>query len=231
MALLDVLFPGTCAGCGRPGPQCCAGCRADLAGPAALAWPRPAPAGLPPPWAVAGYDGPARQLLLAYKERGAAGLARVLATPLATAVRAAIWAAVPAQPGGRAGVVLVVPVPSARRAIRERGDDVVLRLTRQAAVVARRSGFELRVLPALAHVRAVADSAGLGAAQRAANLAGAFAVRPRHRPALAGAYVVVVDDLVTTGATIAEAARALRADAATVLGAATVAATRRRPAG
>jgi predicted amidophosphoribosyltransferase len=75
--------------------------------------------------------------------------------------------------------------------------------------------------------RAVADQAGLGSAGRAANLQGALvAVRP-----LAGRAVVIVDDLVTTGATLADAARALLVAGASVHGAATVAATQRRVPG
>ena len=72
--------------------------------------------------------------------------------------------------------------------------------------------------------RAVADQAGLDAAERAANLGGAPAAR---RP-LDGLPVVVVDYVMTTGATLVEAARALREAGAAVRGCAVVAATRRR---
>jgi predicted amidophosphoribosyltransferase len=86
----------------------------------------------------------------------------------------------------------------------------------------------VQVVPALRHRRAVADSAGLTSAQRAANLAGAFAVRPGYPRLLAGRRVVVVDDLVTTGVTLAECADALRGAGADVVAVATVAATARR---
>jgi predicted amidophosphoribosyltransferase len=142
----------------------------------------------------------------------------VLAAPLATAVGAAV--------GIGSGPVSLVPIPSSRTAVRERGDDVVLALTRSAASLTRRRGSPVRVVPALRHCRRVADSAGLGAPQRAANLAGAFAVAPRSG-ALTGCRVVVVDDLITTGATLAEATRMLQAVGADVVGAATVAATQR----
>lgn len=220
MSLIDLLFPTACFGCGRPGGPGCTACRAELTRPARPAWPRPSPPGLPPPWAVSAYDGSCRQLLLAYKERGAVGLRAALAQPLATAIAAAA-----ASPGS---AVVVVPIPSSRRAIRDRGGDVVLALARRAGSVARRDGLVVRVVPALRHGRRVADSAGLGAQQRAANLAGAFTVSPRLRRAVVGTPVVIADDLITTGATIAEAARGLRAAGAVVVGAATVAATRRR---
>jgi predicted amidophosphoribosyltransferase len=229
MSLLDVLFASVCVGCRRPGGLCCQVCARPLSGSAVLAWPRPAPPGLPPPWTVAAYDGACRDLVIAYKERGAAGLRRVLAAPLATAVRAAAAGQSRRLAGQRARVVLV-PVPSASRAIRERGDDVVLRLARTAAALVRRQGVPVVVVGALRHGRAVGDSAGLSAAARAANLAGAFVVRETACAGLAGSHVVIVDDLLTTGASIAEAARSLRAVGAEVVGAATIASTRRRDA-
>jgi predicted amidophosphoribosyltransferase len=221
MTLMDLIFPGDCVGCGATGALGCRRCVATLSGPASLAWPQPAPPGLPPPYAVAAYSGPCRDLLLAYKERGASGLRGVLAVPLAAALRAGA-AAVPDRRR-----LIVVPVPSAGRAIRERGDDVVLGLTRRAAAIARREGRPLWVVPALSHSRLVADSAGLGATARATNLAGAFALRPRARRAVAGASVLIADDLITTGVTLAEAARAVREGGAHVVAAATVAATAR----
>jgi predicted amidophosphoribosyltransferase len=230
MSLLDMVFPTDCAGCGRPGGLACPGCLAVLCGPAVPAWPDPSPPGLPPPWTVAAYADPCRALLLAYKERGAVGLRAALAVPLAVSIRAALDGVVvpPAAVGAR---VLVVPAPSAGRAVRARGDDVVLVMTRLAAAVARRAGAEVRVVPALRHGRTVADSAGMTAAGRAANLAEAFVVRREARKLVAGATVILADDLITTGVTLAESARALRAAGASVVGAATVAATQRRGSG
>jgi predicted amidophosphoribosyltransferase len=219
VALLDVLFPPDCIACGRRGALGCGFCGAELAGPATVSWPQPAPPGLPVPWAVAAYAGSCRQFLLAYKERGAVGVARLLAVPLARSITAAA--------GARTARVIVVPVPSTRSAIRVRGDDVVLTLARRAAAIARRQGLPVQVLPALRHCREVADSSGLGARARATNLAGALSVRPRLGAALVGAEVVIADDLITTGATLVEAARALASCDAFVLGAATVAATQR----
>lgn len=217
MSWLDVVLPVDCAGCGKPGTLCCPRCADALALPARPCWPTPPPPGLPRPWCVSEYDGAARSLLLAYKERGAVGLAAPLGDAL---YRAALCATA-------AGAAVLVPVPSTPQSIRRRGDDVVLDLAKRAARTGRRRGTPMPVLSPLRHVRAVRDSAGLSSAHRRRNLAGAFAVTRRGHTLLPGRTVVVVDDLITTGATIAEAARALRQAGAVVVGAATVAATAR----
>lgn len=232
MSLLDTLFPADCAGCGARGRLGCSACLAALSGPARPAWPAPVPSGLPPPWAVADYADPCRSLLLAYKERGAVGLRMPLGTALAAAIRAAGSAgsvAAPAGPQG-SGRLVIVPVPSTGPAVRARGGDVVFDLALRAAVVLRRAGVDARVVRALRHTRRVADSAGLSAAARADNLADAFAVRGGALPRTSGAAVVVADDLITTGVTLCEAARALRRGGSVVVGAATVAATQRHVA-
>lgn len=202
--LLDLALPRDCAGCGLAGRALCGGCRAALEGRPFRHAPTPAPPGLPAVVAAAPYDGVVRDLLLAHKERGRTGLAGPLGALLATAVAAY-------GPG-----VVLVPVPSAPAAVRARGHDHARRL---AAAAARRGGQ--RSAPLLTAARAVADQAGLDAAGRAANLAGALVARRRAD----GRAVVVVDDVVTTGATLAEAARALSAAGADVRGAAVVAAT------
>lgn len=219
--LAGLVLAEGCAGCGASAGLLCEGCAAVLAGPARVAWPSPAPAGLPPPWAVAGYDGCARAAILAHKEDGRLALARPLGDAVATGVLAAVRGVDDAVP------LALVPVPSRRGAARARGHDPTLRMTRRAAGVLRGAGVPVRVLPVVRPARRLADQAGLDAAGRAANLSGALAVPPRLAVLLRGQPVVVVDDVVTTGATLAETARALRAAGARVLGAAVVAATAR----
>lgn len=104
-----------------------------------------------------------------------------------------------------------MPVPSARRQVRARGHDPARRIARAAAGRLRWAGVPARVAPVLRLRRAVADQAGLGARQRRENLAGALAVCRDGARLTAGARLVLVDDLITTGATLAEAARAVRA--------------------
>lgn len=214
----DLVLPTGCAGCGRPGAALCAHCR-ETWYRAAVRAVRPAvpPPGLPPVYAAVDYADRARAVLLAHKERGALELA----VPLGAALAAAVRAAAPAP-----GPLLLVPVPSARRAVAARGHDPVLRIARAAARELRRRGRAAGVSAVLRQRRAVADQSGLRAPQRLANLAGALAAVPgAGRLLAAGPMVVLVDDLIATGASLADAARAVRDAGGGVAGAAVVAAT------
>ncbi|MFJ6807711.1 ComF family protein [Streptomyces anulatus] len=212
--LSGLLLPVACAGCGRPRTELCTACGAALHGaPARLVRPSPRPPGLPAVYAAAPYENAVRAVLLAHKERGALGLAGALGRALAGCVRAG------AGPPGDAGPLLLVPVPSARTSTAARGHDPVRRIAAAAARDLRRAGLSAQVLPLLRQRRAVADQSGLGARQRRANLAGALELTAgggrllrhellRHGPLRLGG-VILVDDLLTTGSTLAEAARAV----------------------
>jgi predicted amidophosphoribosyltransferase len=167
---------------------------------------------------VGAYDGALRSLVLAHKEQGRLALAGPLGTALANAVLA----------GCGRHAVAVVPVPSTRAAVRRRGRDPTDRMARAAVVELHRRGVRASRLPALFHVRAVRDQAGLSGSERMTNLTGALAVRPSAMALVSGRRVVVVDDVLTTGATLAEATRALTCAGASVAALATVAATQRR---
>jgi predicted amidophosphoribosyltransferase len=204
-AFVDLVLPRCCVGCGRAGAALCPACAAADVHPVAVADLTVV--------AATRYEGAIRTALIDYKERGRRDLAGALGGVLVGAIEAL-----------DAHGAILVPVPSSAAARRSRGGDHVLRLAR---VAARAMTPATRVAGPLRLIRAVQDSAGLDIAGRAANLHAAMhAVTPGRptRPA------IIVDDIATTGATLLEAARALRTAGWPVHGAAVVAATpRRRP--
>ncbi|GEL16939.1 ComF family protein [Pseudonocardia asaccharolytica] len=200
--LLDLLLPGGCGGCGRAGPGWCAGCDAQLEASSALELP-----GGPNVLAVGRYRGPLRTALLAFKERGRRDLGVPLAGLLAAAVRPVLprvahRSAAAARDGPAAApVTWLVPAPSRPAAARARGGDHVLRLCRTLAGLLAGAGHEVALAPALRLGRQARDSVGLDAGERAANLAGRLRIRPSGLPP-PGVAVLLVDDVVTTGATL-----------------------------
>ncbi len=198
---LAYLFPVPCAGCGVDGRTLCSSCRSDLEPHLVVQHL----AGVGEVWAGLSYDGVARSSILALKEQGRTGLATILSSPFAAAVSAALADHPEAA---------VVAVPSSRAARRRRGFEPVTLLAGRAGILLSRV-FE----PARPH----AVQKGLGVAERGLNLDGVFVLaRPAPRS------VLLVDDVVTSGATLAAAAQVLRAGGAEVVGAAVLAATPRR---
>ncbi|OON72124.1 ComF family protein [Streptomyces tsukubensis] len=208
----DLVLPAECGGCGRPRAALCTGCLSVLrAVRAERVRPDPEPVGLPAVYAAAPYEDAVRAVLLAHKERGALGLAHALGAVLAVSVRAALVGSGGATEGsgGLGGPLLLVPVPSAPGAVRARGHHPVERIARAAAAQLRGAGTPVRVLDVLRQRRSVVDQSGLSSRQRLANLTGALTVAPGGGSLLRSGRAVLVDDLMTTGASLSEAARAL----------------------
>lgn len=180
--------------------------------------------------ARARYEGVVRAALLAHKDDGRLGLVRPLGDALASA-----FADLPTAPSssgplvaGSGGPLLLVPVPSTRAAVRTRGHDHALRLARRAARRLRSNGVDTRAVSLLTARRFVVDQVGLDVRQRHANRSGAFAPR-RSADRWRGVEAVVVDDIVTTGASLRAAAQQLRTAGIVVRGAVVVAAVPLRP--
>ena len=222
-ALLDLVAGATCPGCGAPGRLPCPRCRNSLIGNVRAARPAPAPPGLAPAFAAGEYAGTLRALVLGHKERQQFGLAALLGELLGDAALALCLAR-----GVPVDQVALVPAPSQPSSSRSRGHDPTLRITRAAG---RRWGIPTGALLGVARVR---DQGELGRDDRLANLTGSMWVRPGPARRLArglgagAGWVVVCDDVLTTGATAREAQRALTDAGWAVLGVATVAATRLR---
>ena len=218
----DLLLGASCYGCGQPSWGLCPRCRQQIGNRRPfLTTPFPCPDGFPVTVSSSPYDRLLRRVINAHKERQALILTRFLADRLALSVQTLL---VKQAYTVRDHKIILVPVPSAARAVRQRGFDATHAMARLAARRLR-ARYPITVRSALAQAREVADQAGLGARARQQNLAGAFRLR---RPPSEDAAVIVVDDLVTTGSSLTEGARVLREAGIQVLGAATIAATLRR---
>ncbi|WP_433601652.1 ComF family protein [Nocardia sp. CA-135953] len=195
--LLDLIVATACAGCGVAGVGWCADCAATLAGPPMRVRPRADPD--VPCWALAPYAGPARRAVLAAKEHGRRDLAEPMGLALAYAL---------ARLRDDERSLVLIPAPSRRVSARRRGGDPVVRTTRAAA----RWLPDSRVISMLRVWWGVRDSVGLTVGERQHNLRGRVVARPgtgAGSEIAANAEVVLVDDVLTTGATARESVRAL----------------------
>lgn len=200
-AVLDVLIGDGCAACGLPGPPLCDACAGGMPGVGARGcarcghpWPAPRPSC---PQCIAGvvharqalrYDPPVPEVVRAFKD----SRRRVLADPLADLMARHL------EPPPRGGVLVPIPLAPDRHA--DRGFN-------QAALLAGALGraWSTPVSDCLARAPGAGTQRGSRATTRRAQVQGAFAARgavPLH--------AVLVDDVVTTGATLTAAARALR---------------------
>jgi ComF family protein len=225
LAALDLVFPAVCPlcaarlGAGRRDPVCgdcwaaferltpplCEVCGVPRSSDTVCPACRESPPAFDYARAAASYGGPVREAVHGLKFGGRRSLARPLADLIAEQCAAVL--------AGRPDAL--IPVALARARERERGFN-------QAGLVAERLGerLGLRVRPRwLVRLRPTAAQSELTAAERQANVAGAFAASP----AVADRHVVIVDDVVTTGATVGECARVLRAAGARRIGVLTVA--------
>lgn len=212
-AIMDLLLPPTCPGCGREGSVLCASCREPL--DRRSDEPPGAPLGLPASlpenllqleWCAA-FSGPVRAALHALKYGGERRLSQPLAEALATRWRNA----------GRVGDLLAwVPVHRQRR--RDRGYDQAEDLARAAALL-----LGLPVASCLERRRQTTAQHELGQQARLGNIRGAFEVTAASRALVQGRWVILVDDVVTTGATLADCAQALHGAGAMAVSAITVA--------
>jgi predicted amidophosphoribosyltransferase len=221
---LALVLPVDCAGCGEPDRAVCRACRDALA-PAVARRELGGARGLPVHAGVP-YRGVARRAILACKDGGRTDAVGALAPALAAAIAAALDE-VGAAAGRGAAPLVLCPVPSSRAAVRRRGVAPVELLLRAAV---RRPREPPPARPPVARLLRAgpgrrAAQKTLGAAERAASVAGSLAVPARLAARLDGRRVVLVDDVVTTGATLLEAARALRAAGADPVAAAALAST------
>lgn len=185
---LELVFPRRCLGCGAPQQDLCGSCVKELR----LQNFRSS-CGSVPVFSSIQYGSKASHILLAAKEDGVQKADVILLAALTHSLHSA-FRAYGIRPA-------LVPIPHRREALRRRGRDFVGEITNRLAVM---EGLPVRNI--IRHNRKVSDQSLLDATSRFGNLSGAMSVtRQCGRPC----EVFVVDDLITTGATLGEAVRTL----------------------
>lgn len=204
--MLDLVLPLECGGCGAASTRWCDACARHLRvgeGEPLLITPRVA-VGVPV-FSLGRYAGARRTAIVAVKERGRADLIGPLGDAMGGGLGQLLTWGVVSVP------LTVVPAPTRRYAARRRGGDPVTRI----ALVATTGGRDADVVRALRMKAFVRDSVGLSGAARQRNVAGRVALSRSAR--IPDGDVVVVDDVVTTGATAGEAVRVLQTAGARVV--------------
>ena len=207
MGLSELIFPVHCAGCRQPGYVLCPRCQQHLRQPPQRI-SRREPIGVPL-YSFGPYSELRRNIIVAMKEYHN----RELRPPIAAVLAAGLeYLAARGEIGGHC---TLVPAPTRASSARRRGGDPVMQLCQLAGESTRgRPGIRLEVAPVLEISPRAADQSGLDAVARRRNMA--RAVRPRRpdywaQQLSAGPEVVLVDDVVTTGATLAASVAALHA--------------------
>lgn len=192
---MELFFPRACGGCGAPGASLCSDCQRVWRKPPTLAR-----LDLDVPvWTLSPYDGPHRNVLIALKEHGRADLV--------TFVGAVVGASISylAAQGEVEHDITLVPAPTRATSRRRRGGDPVERVC---------NASRLSTFPCLQISPRTPDSVGQTAQQRRLNMRVELVRQPRGS-------VLIIDDVVTTGATISASANVLRAAGVQVRGALT----------
>ena len=188
-SLRELIFPIRCLGCQSLGIEICSQCRKFWHPRIITTWSGTVEKF--PIFSSIPYSPIAGKVLLAAKENGLELADNLVRKALLHALRGA---------QSKLTIDFLVPIPSRKSVARKRGRQFISELSKSIGVIESYPTFEI-----LTHIRKVKDQSLLDAKERAVNLEGALSCMR-----FLGGRAVLIDDLVTTGATLQEAARALR---------------------
>lgn len=211
--LADLIFPSRCIGCSQLGISICSNCRSSWH-PHIYHREVSVEGCKYPVVSSVQYSPVASRVLLSAKESNIAAADKLLIDAISHSLSYFVK---------RFGGTTLVAIPSRRSATRKRGRNFLSEITLE---VARISENEISFMGTqlLVHSRDVKDQSALNSKQRLSNVSGALAVPSKFKPRFRDGNIgplIIVDDLITTGATLAEAIRALRTAGFEVKGAVT----------
>lgn len=199
--MLSFWLPLQCVICGNPPRQLCEDCLGQIPLRARMVYRLGAPSGL----ACADYSGSVATLVKAYKNDGSVILARYLGMQLAQVL--ADWAKQIRT--DRPLEIALVPAPSRASSNRTRGYSPARLLASNTAAQMRAFGVNATVCDVLRVTGPVRDQGDLNGQQRRSNLVGRMQAVPAANSVIGNRRIVLLDDIVTTGATLAEMNRCL----------------------
>ena len=199
-SLQEIIFPVRCLGCSALGLEICSQCRSKWNPHIYRSWSRTSP--YFPIFSSIQYSTVASKVLLAAKENNIKLADDLLVQALQRSFHFC---------AKERGVGVLVPIPSRHAVARSRGRQFITELSLRLS-----KGTGIETIEMLSHIRKVRDQSSLDAKQRLVNIEGSM-----KSLRYLSEKVILVDDLVTTGATIHEGARALRENGIEVIAAVT----------
>ena len=196
-SLKDLIYPVICMICNTPGESICTNCRIPW-----LRQPKKSKIEKVDLYFAANYTPESSQLILAAKERGNKDAIDLLASAISNSIQIAIYELKITSP------INLVTIPSKNLAIRRRGRDHISELALIVINQLKKVSIESSYQPLLSITRKVKDQSGLNSQQRSENIKGAYIVKNSLIPQ---GEVILIDDLITTGSSIQEGIRALKA--------------------
>ena len=195
LALKELIYPTTCAGCNLIGIQICNTCGENW-----QAAPKLNFVGKQKLYFVAKYNPQSARIILSAKENTNKFCIDLLAHCIARSITFALPVSIWAQQ------ITITTIPSSPAAIRRRGRDHISELAKQVVKLLATENISATYIPILYLAKNIKDQSGLNSSQRAQNLSGAFSIKNCEIPT---GDLFLIDDLVTTGASIQEGVRAL----------------------
>ena len=194
-SLKELIYPNICLSCGKTGAKICHNCSKYW-----LAKPNKSKIENNYLFFVATYDESTSPIILAAKESGSREAVKLIARSIACSISFAISNLDISKP------INLITIPSQLSAIRKRGRDHIKDLVLEVMIQLDQQNIDAIYLPILKPIKKIKDQSNLNGLQRKENMSHAFIAKSSQ---ISQSAVILIDDLVTTGASVQEGVRAL----------------------